>query len=77
MAITFDVLGRFQENKVLQTAQIMNNISRLIRKWYLCHRGNCDLLIRFNLSSEKYMFGFNHSNYVVKTEYCKKRAVVR
>ena len=27
MAVTFDVLDRFQENKVLQTAQIMNNIS--------------------------------------------------
>ena len=26
MAITFDVLHRFQENKVLHTAQIMNNI---------------------------------------------------
>ena len=26
--ITFDVLNRFQENKVLQTAQIMSNISR-------------------------------------------------
>ena len=26
MAVTFDVLDRFQENKVLQTAQIMNNI---------------------------------------------------
>ena len=28
-------------------------------------------------SSEKYLFGFNHSNYVVKTEFFKKRAVVR
>ena len=25
MTITFDVLGRFQENKVWQTAQTMNN----------------------------------------------------
>ena len=28
LAITFDVLDRFQENKVFQTAQIMNNIQR-------------------------------------------------
>ena len=28
MAITFDVLDRFQENKVLQTTQIMNHIPR-------------------------------------------------
>ena len=28
MAITFDVLDRFQENKVLQTAQTVNNIPR-------------------------------------------------
>ena len=33
MAITFDVLNQFQENKVLQTAQIMNSISRLSKKW--------------------------------------------
>ena len=44
MTITFDVLDQFQENKVLQTVQIMNN-------------------------TEKYLFGFNHSNYVVKTEF--------
>ena len=28
MDITFDVLDRFQENKVLQTVQVMNNIPR-------------------------------------------------
>ena len=32
MAITFDVLDRFQENKALQTAQIMNNTSRSSKK---------------------------------------------
>ena len=29
MTITFDIQDRFQQNKVLQTAQIMNNIPRL------------------------------------------------
>ena len=36
MDITFDVLDvldRSQENKVLQTAQIINNISRLSKRW--------------------------------------------
>ena len=32
MAITFDVLDRFRENKVLQTAQIMNNIPKASKK---------------------------------------------
>ena len=32
MVITFDVLDRFQENKVPQTAQIMNNILKSSRK---------------------------------------------
>ena len=31
--ITFDVLDRCQENKALQTAQIMNNIPRSSKKW--------------------------------------------
>ena len=44
MAITFDVLNRFQENKVFQAAQIMNNIPRSSKKWYFCHHGNRDLL---------------------------------
>ena len=33
MAINFDVLDRFQENKALQTAQIINNILRSSKKW--------------------------------------------
>ena len=33
MAITIDVLDRFQENIVLQTAQIMSNIPRSSKKW--------------------------------------------
>ena len=33
MAITFEVLDRFQENKVFKTAQIMNNISGSSKKW--------------------------------------------
>ena len=32
-AITFDALDRFQENKVCQTAQTMNNILRSNTKW--------------------------------------------
>ena len=31
MAITFDLPDRFQENKVFQTAQTMNNILRQIQ----------------------------------------------
>ena len=44
ITITFDVVDRFQENKVFLTAQIMNNILRSSAKWYLCHHGNHDLL---------------------------------
>ena len=33
MTITFDVLDQFQENKVWQTAQTMNNILKLNTKW--------------------------------------------
>ena len=33
MAITFALLDRFQENKVLQTAQTMNNILKSNTKW--------------------------------------------
>ena len=43
MAITFDVLDRFQENKVLQTEQIMNNIARLSKATITW----CDLSPRF------------------------------
>ena len=44
MAITFDVVHRFQENKVLQAARIMNNIPKSRKRWQLCHHGNLDLL---------------------------------
>ena len=53
MAITFDVLDRFRENEVFQTAQIMNNIPTSME-------------IRCSV------FGVNHSNYAVKTEFFKK-----
>ena len=33
MAITFDALDRFQENKVFKTAQIMSNIPESSEKW--------------------------------------------
>ena len=33
MAITFDLLDRFQEIKVFQTAQTMNNILKSNTKW--------------------------------------------
>ena len=33
MAITFDVLDRFQGNNVSKTAQIINNIPRSRKKW--------------------------------------------
>ena len=63
----FDVLDLFQENKILQTAQKMNNIPRSSQK-------NSSFLTTetatFKIrSSEKYPFGFIHSNYVVKTEF--------
>ena len=31
--ITFDVLDRFQQNKVLQIPQILNNIPRSSKRW--------------------------------------------
>ena len=33
ITITFDALDRFQENKVFQTAQTMNNILKSNTKW--------------------------------------------
>ena len=33
MAITFDLLDRFEENKVFQTAQTMNNKLESNTKW--------------------------------------------
>ena len=65
----FDVLHRFQENKVFRTAQTMINILKSNTKWKLCHHGNCDLL---NWKFRKIPVGFNHSNYVVKTHFFKK-----
>ena len=67
MAITFDVLDRFQQNKVLQTAKIMNNIPRSSKK----NGGFVTMeTVTFQIrSSEKFQFGFNHSNYVVRTEF--------
>ena len=44
ITITFDALDQFQENKVCQTAQTMNNILKSKTKWELCHHGNRDLL---------------------------------
>ena len=35
MTITFDALDRFQENKVFQAAQTMNNILKSSSKWQL------------------------------------------
>ena len=66
MAITFDVVDRFQENKVFQTAQVMNNILRSSKNGTL-------VIMETKLEvQKKYLFGFNHSNYVVKTEFSKK-----
>ena len=33
MAITFDLLDGFQENKVFRTAQTMNNVLKSNKKW--------------------------------------------
>ena len=65
MVITFDVLDQFQENKVLQIAQIMNNIQKSSKNGSFVTMATMIFQIR---SSEKYLFGFNHSNYVVKTD---------
>ena len=35
MTITFDTLDRFQENKVFQAAQTMNNILKLTFTFYI------------------------------------------
>ena len=66
MAITFDLLDRFQENKVFQRAQTMNNILKSNTNGSFVRMETVTFQIR---SSEKYLFGFNHSNYVVKTEF--------
>ena len=70
MAITFDVLDRFQENKVLQTAQIMDNIPRSTKNGSFVTKETVSFQIR---NSEKYMCGCNHSNYVVKTGFFLKK----
>ena len=66
MAITLDALDRFEENKILQTAQVMNNILRASKNGSFLTMETVTFYIK---SSEKYLFGFNHSNYVVKTEF--------
>ena len=69
MTITFDVVDRFQENKVFQTAQKMNNIlSQILNGSFV----TMETVIFYIRSSEKYLFGFNHSNNVVKTVFLKK-----
>ena len=52
---SFDVLDRFQENKVLLTAKIVNNRDLLNQKFRKIP-----------------VWLFDHSNYVVKTEFFKK-----
>ena len=69
MEIPFDLQGRFQENKVFQTAQVMSNIPRSSKNGSFASMETVIFLIR---SSEKYLFGFNHSNYVVKTQFFQK-----
>ena len=65
MAITFDLLNQFQENKVLQTAQIITLRGQEKDGSFVTMK-TVTFVIR---SSEKYLFGFNHSNYVIKTEF--------
>ena len=69
MAITLDILDRFQENKVFQAAQVMSNILRSSKSGSFLTMETVTFYIR---SSKKYLFGFNHSNYVIKTEFFKK-----
>ena len=69
MAITFDVLGQIQENKVFQTVQTMNNSLKSNTKQWLCYHGDRDLYIG---RSEKYLSDFNHINYTVKTEFFQR-----
>ena len=73
MAITSDVLDRFQENKVLQTAQMMNNILRSVKDGSFVTMETMTFQIR---SSEKYLFGFNHSNYIVTLLFIIPRTVL-
>ena len=69
MNITFDALDRFQENKVFQIAQTTNNILKSKQNGSFVTMETVTFSIR---SSEKYLFGFNYLNYVVKTEVFKK-----
>ena len=59
-------MDRFQGKKVLQTAQIMNNIRGQEKDGNLVAIETVTFQIR---NSEKYLFGVNHSNYAVKTEF--------
>ena len=65
MIITFDVLDRFQENKVFQTAQIIIFQSQTQNSSFV----TMEIVIFYIKSSKKYLFGFDHSNYVVKPEF--------
>ena len=67
--ITFDVVDRFQENKVFKTAQIINNIPKSSKNSSFV---TVETVTFWISSSDKYLFDFNHSNYVVKTEFFKK-----
>ena len=62
-------MDRFQENKVLQTAQILIKFRGQVKDGSSVNMETVTFYIR---SSEKYLFGFNHSDYVVKTEFFKK-----
>ena len=75
MTITFDVLDRFQENNVFQRAQTKNNVFKFKNKMIALSPWKPR---PFKLEiQKKYLFDFNHSNYVVKTEFFKTRAVAR
>ena len=73
MIITFDVLDRFQESKVWQTAQTMNNILKSNKNGSFVAMETVTSLIT---NSEKCLFDLNHSNSVVKTKFFLKRTSV-
>ena len=69
MAITFDILNQFHELQVFQTAKTMNDILKSNKSGSFVIMETVTFQIR---NSEKCLFGFNHSNFIVKTEFSKK-----
>ena len=66
MTLTSDLLDQFQENKVLGIAKATGNVLDIVQGGNFVIMETVTLSIR---SSEKCLFGFSHSNSIVKTNF--------